>query len=561
MSGSEVAQNEEIFFNILDEPWILVRNKQGKVEELSVLETFRRAHELEIINGELPTQDVAILRFLLAILYSVFTRVDENGAFSLLQDLGIEEQHDEALRRWKALWDAPTLPIEPIEYYLGLNHDCFWLNHPKRPFYQVAGLKSSNEQKDTSQMVADIPPRAERRFFTLRNGIGATTLSYSEAVRWLITLHAWDYAGKKAVTTDANGNRGSENGGGTGWLGKLGVLYVQEPCLSKTLLMNLVLLNEKEELLAFGLPIWEDQQENPRTARKLEKQPMGYIELLTYQSRRVCLTAQDKKVIGVTVSYGDVFDKENTFIEQMTAWQKNSKFETAPTYYPKIHNPEKKLWRNLTSLLPQASDSEQKTIVAGVIRWGQILKSNNLIREDRLTVSAVGAEYGTANSVIEEVISDGLTINTGLLTPLNRIWTRRIILALKKTDECISKLGKLAQQFAKASGSSNGNSRYSDASALAYYTFDNKFRLWLASINPDTDSLDSRIIEWQEEVAKVMTDIGNDLYEALNSQAIIGRTDKKNNKIIAAPVYFADFRRSINKIMKSWREEKSDEQS
>ena len=558
MSVEEVDQKDERFFNLLSDPWILVRNNLGEIEELSILEAFRRAHELDCLEGELPTQNVAILRFLLAILYAVFTRVDEKGAPSVLEDLDLAEQRDVALGRWKALWDMPELPMQPIQQYLDYYQDSFWLIHPEKPFYQVSGLRSSNETKDTSQMVSDIPPRLERRFFSLRNGVDAIELSFSEAVRWLINLHAWDYAGKKAVTTDPLGNRGSENGGGTGWLGKLGVLYIKEESLAKTLLMNLVFLNSKEELLAYGLPIWEDQFRNKRTACKLDKRPEGFVELLTHQSRRVFLSTHQGRVNGVTISYGDVFEKDNTLVEQMSSWHVSSLSKTVPILIPSTHKAGRSLWRDLPSLLPQVAGEKQE-IVAGVIGWSRILKNNGYV-DGSISLVSVGIEYGAMQGVVSNLISDGLTINADLLSHLNQAWVNRILSALDKTDDCIKQFGRLAQQFAQASGGSDGKSEKSAAYDLAYFTFDAKFRNWLASLSPGVDDLEERVIEWQNDASRTIYQLGQDLYETLSPQAIIGQRGLQDSKIVAAPVAYLFFRKGIVKIMKSWKEE-SDEQS
>lgn len=556
------------FFNLLDEPWILVRTRQGAVEELSVLEVFRRAHELDCLAGELPTQDIAILRFLLAILYAVFTSVDEQGEVAPLEPFeptanprNTKKERDGALRRWRALWDAPELPVAVIERYLEFYRDRFWLVHPTQPFYQVAGLRSSNGAiKDASQIISDVPSRIERRFFSLRFGTGATELSYSEAARWLIALHAWDYAGKKAVVVDSSGNRGSENGGGTGWLGKLGVLYLREPVLARTLLMNFVLLDQNENLLPIYSPIWE---EKPRNALKREKQPSGFVELLTQQSRRVLLAVRSNKVVGATIAYGDVFDKENLFIEQMSSWHKSSEPSSVPKFIPSTHKPERSLWRDLSSLLPHAADSE-KVSIAGVINWARMLKEKGMLDTVQYTVVAVGVEYGAMQGVMNEVIADELSINASLLTKLGARWVRRIILALDKTNECIFQLGRLAQQCAHASGNDDGSVERRRTQEEAYHTFDSLFRAWLASVNPETDDLETRILEWQDSVLGTIQALGQELFNNLSTQAIIGRdkADKKNPEkkyTSAAPLAFNQFRRNVHKILKSWKEEMVDE--
>ena len=54
-------------FNLLDEPWIAVGLVDGGQEELSLLEVFDRATQVSGIRGEIATQDMAILRLLIAI--------------------------------------------------------------------------------------------------------------------------------------------------------------------------------------------------------------------------------------------------------------------------------------------------------------------------------------------------------------------------------------------------------------------------------------------------------------------------------------------------------------
>ena len=66
-------------FNLIHEPWVCVHYLDGTVGEVSLLELFRDAHTIQSLAGDLPTQDAAILRVLLAILHTVFSRVDVDG--------------------------------------------------------------------------------------------------------------------------------------------------------------------------------------------------------------------------------------------------------------------------------------------------------------------------------------------------------------------------------------------------------------------------------------------------------------------------------------------------
>ena len=126
----------EAKFNLLFEPWILALDKYGEVKELPLLDIFRDAHNIKQLAGELPTQDVAVLRLLLAVLYCVFTEYDVGGEPNPLRgDI-------DGLSRWEELWKLRQFPYEVIESYLMKYKDRFYLFHPETPFYQVANLRN-----------------------------------------------------------------------------------------------------------------------------------------------------------------------------------------------------------------------------------------------------------------------------------------------------------------------------------------------------------------------------------------------------------------------------------
>ena len=98
-------------FSLIDEPWVLVRGLDGAVDEVSLLELFRRAPELAEIVGDLPTQGFAILRLALAVLHRA-----------------VDGPRDE--RHWQELWDAGAAPMPQIEAYFERFRDRFDLFHP-----------------------------------------------------------------------------------------------------------------------------------------------------------------------------------------------------------------------------------------------------------------------------------------------------------------------------------------------------------------------------------------------------------------------------------------------
>lgn len=66
-------------YNVLYENWVRVRKMDGTTAEVSVMDALLLSHEYVALAGETPTQDVSMLRFLEAILFTVFSRVTEEG--------------------------------------------------------------------------------------------------------------------------------------------------------------------------------------------------------------------------------------------------------------------------------------------------------------------------------------------------------------------------------------------------------------------------------------------------------------------------------------------------
>lgn len=525
-------------FNLLKEPWIMVLDLDGETEVVSLLTALERAHEFRCIAGELPTQDIAIMRLVLAALYATFTRADVQGNRKPIEDA------TEALARWKSLWELKHFPIEPIKKRLCYYEERFYLFHPERPFYQVAGLHEANGKYNTvAQIVSDVPSRAERRFLSMKSGKNAEFLSYAEAARWLVSMQAWDYAGKKASVVG-----GSKDGGGTGWLGKIGVVYPSTNTLFETLMLNFVLLNADGTLLPYGSPIWEND-ETPSPEKK-ERRPTGYCELLTWQSRRALLFSGNGNdahlVLGVLYSYGDVFKATDMFIEQMTGWHLSKKGDTNGHYIPNKHRAERSLWRDLSSILPQAAGSTDEPYYnPGVIQWLALLIERNILPENVIQLCAVGFHYGAMDAKVEAMTADTLSINAAIFTELGKEWTTIITNLLQWTDSCIKILSSLAADLAKASGDSDSShhSAGEGAKAEAYFRLDMPFRRWLAGINPTVTDKAKAEQDWKTTVSRILLQLGEELTSQSGEKAIIGRWVQ--GRLYTAPGALAKYRTRI----------------
>ena len=344
-------------FNLLDEPWIRVINENCDIHEVSLIELFEHAHIYKDLCGELPTQDFAMLRLLLAVLHTVFSRYDVNG-----DDLPLEDP-DDALDRWEELWKSKKFPTEVITSYLESQRENFYLFHPEKPFYQVAAIsnfeKIPNGKYDAQKLNGELSKSGHKdRLFASVSGIEKMSLSYNQAVRWLLYLNGFDDNALKA-------------GAGLGWLGQLGLISLKGNNLFETLMLNFILYNiNEEDIWKKENPVWE-REDRITTEKRHIKFPDNYSELYTLQSRRILLQRSESRVIGYKILGGDYFDKESACYEPMTIWKLQSKKNI---YVPKEHDVSMQFWREFASFLPNKKIENGKGYaIPGVICWFEIL--------------------------------------------------------------------------------------------------------------------------------------------------------------------------------------------
>jgi CRISPR system Cascade subunit CasA len=528
-------------FNLLREPWILVLNAAGSMEEVGLLELFERAHEFRSLAGELPTQDVAILRLLLAILYCVYGRYDLDGQPALIfDDESGEVCPRDALNRWKELWDSGSFSHPILREYLENYEDRFWLFHPERPFYQVAGLNAGTRYS-AAKLNGEINQSANKdRLFSSRSGEAKESLTYAEAARWLIHLIGFDDASAKPTTRGTGIKLPSI---GVGWLGKLGLLYVRGDTLFETLMLNLVFLRDGRLPWKDGRAAWE-LDEIRTVERSRVPMPESPMELLTLQSRRVLLGRQNGKVVDYLLIGGDFFPEENAFAEQMTLWVKENSREGPDIFKPRQHDPAKQVWRDFGALVLNG-DSHR---APGVISWLRVLKYRNIVKLPMFKFSIVGVKYDKSNSSFTDLFSDGISIHADLLNEdrLGEQWIGRIMNDIEITERLVQQVGLLAQNIAKAEGNSEkeGAKRLaSEMRAQAYFRLDRPFRQWLEDIDPHKDQMEETSSKWWGTAQRIVRDLGKEMVASCHPRSFAERVVKQNGKelIYSIPIAYNQF--------------------
>ena len=74
---------EERAFNLCREPWICVLDRDYRVKKVSLSEALTQSSRYLALAGETETQNIAVLRLLLALLHTVFYRQDEMSPLRL----------------------------------------------------------------------------------------------------------------------------------------------------------------------------------------------------------------------------------------------------------------------------------------------------------------------------------------------------------------------------------------------------------------------------------------------------------------------------------------------
>lgn len=508
---------EQMEFNLLDEPWIRVMTEDCTVVERSLMQVLLNSHRYQRLAGELPTQDVALLRLLLAILQTVFYRVDPEGEDDPIEDRAA------AIRRWQALWNAGRFPVQPIRTYLETWQDRFWLFHPEHPFYQVPAAAVGTKFK-ASKLNGELSESAHKmRLFPLRDGEEKETLSYAEAARWLVTL----------IGFDDSASTKKETGTGTGWLGDRVNVYAIGENLFETLMLNLVFLKDGRYVWAENMPAWE--QPTMTTAKKREiPLPDNQAELLTLQSRRLILSREENRVTGFSSTGGDFFGKEgrvNAFSEQMTLWRAGKTPKNAvPQFVPASVDPWRQMWRDFEVILGRRED----THIPGVVAWLTELRRKNVIPRKYVHIASVGVTYDSKKGSIADIISDHLDFQMSLLDAAGELWIVLVGGEIHLIDKVARALGALAEGLYLAqggqldgAGKKARQSQRDEGMRLLYAAVDLPFREWLAHIGAQHgDDENTRAQEqqcWRSIVFRIADNLGREMVRDAGTAAFTGR--------------------------------------
>ena len=338
-------------FNLIDEPWIPCTMLDGTRRSLGLRETLTQARDVGELGGDSPLEVASLHRLLLAVLHRNF-------------DIGDSQQ-------WGALWESGEFDSGVINSYFEKWRGRFDLFDGERPFYQVAGLDLT---KGGSSARLFFHQDNNATLFTHVATADPPSLTPPESARLLVGFMAFDVGGLKT--------------GGpakAAMLNNSAVVLVKGSNLFQTLMLNLCrYAPEQGDPWDFNrdhdIPAWE-RDEVPQAE---DRNPAGYIDLITWQSRRIRLqpeTEQDGSTVVKNVVIMKGAQPPNSFglrdRETMLAFRSNPHAKGQQDPWPVVtFREDRALWRDSHALM---SSANAESVQPKTLTWLADLASEGII--------------------------------------------------------------------------------------------------------------------------------------------------------------------------------------
>lgn len=550
-------------FNLVTDPWIKVIEKGTNQEKaVSLIKLFQNAHDYRDLAGEMRSQDLAILRFLLAILTTVYSRfnannepydwltIDENTmqvSQSVDEDDYDQEDENDLLDTWKTLYQNGNGHFTGIvTKYLKRYKDHFCL-FGEHPFYQVTESEYNQFVPTKKQIKAGKGPgtvavkQINRQIsesahtpavFSPKAGEFKNDIKLDEFVRWLIT-----YQNFTGVTDKTKIKTTEKFSVSRGWLYQLNSVYAAGNTIFQTLMLNLVLMR-KGKMYYPQKPVWEyESVEDYVNKRKEQQIPDNIAEIYTSWSRILHIDWHQGERPTIFSAGIPMFDSQDAFIEPMTIWRidkKSNRYKPAVKWIQSLGTA---MWRNFGQYVNVNGTDDMHE--PGIVEWLNLLKNKGIIPyNSHLTLaSATLVSDGNATSQAPAAeVYDDMHINADVLFDKRNpnYWPKRI----EDTIELTQIIGKDFWQFAMKIG----QIRNSDAAPFAnrlsskfYESLNEPFKAWLAHLT-NHDDREREIELWKETLRKLVLDAASQVIQASSPRDIRGLVDDKGivNNIFTA---------------------------
>lgn len=550
-------------FNLLEENWIAVMtDSKGNVEEVSLLDLFKNAHNYLAFAGDMPTQDFAILRLLLAVLHTVFSRFDVDGKpypyitlddkYKQIEKIDEDDEDDyeeDLTDTWENLWDNREFPAIIQEYLLKWK-DHFYLFDDTYPFYQINETEllereinktkpSAVDAKNFNRTISESGNKTALFSPKYDSNQNKNKMSEAELIRWLILYQGYIGLSDKVIF----GKEKYEVPNSKGWLFDIGGITLRGENLFETLLLNFAILHPEEDYrLNVQKPSWEFTG-SEFLERLLNYEPVDNLaELYTNWSRAIYInpTTDTQKKFSINIVKLPQIEHQNQFLELMTLWRFNETGDNKDTYTPRRHKVTESFWRSFSVVFMPNKKDELKH--PGIIDWFHQIE--DLLGQRQLTIQTFGMQPdGNATSWVPvDEYYDALKMSDHvLLDIIEEGWVPRITAEIEKIKSIIEKtLGGFVREV-KVIRNINKDDFTNKILQKAYYEVDQPFREWLSSLDV-SQSKEEKIEEWRHQLQLIMIDQANKLAETAGPRDYKGViTDENSEKYTNIAIAYNKF--------------------
>ncbi|WP_181398782.1 type I-E CRISPR-associated protein Cse1/CasA [Apilactobacillus micheneri] len=519
-------------YNLLNESWLNVIDSNNDIQKVSLLDIFKDAHEYKRLANDTSAQDFAILRLLLSILETTFSRYDYNG----------QKKDVSLINNWINIWQKGKFSFEVVQTYLLSQKDKFYLYDDKYPFLQVSkkdlddhGIKKTGTIN--GKLINRLISESNNKEDLFTPSTNKNKLTNDSLARWLLAFQSYSGTSDKAKYPNMKASASK------GWLLGLGGIYVEGDNLFKTLMLNLM-PNEQ----ANQKPIWESDF-NDKLHLEANYAPDNLSELYTNCSRLLYInpnTDLNKEDVQIEAVQLPGMDKDiANGIEPMTLFQKPKSGTNKGKIIPKMHEMNKSLWRNF-GLLEGLSDDNKDTIPKpGVISDLYDKPKIDNINTSDITIVAVGMTYNhDASSMPNGEICDSLNIKRETFNDISKNGrVAQINVESKNTQKAVGIFKYFIQNVMNIRNVSNPDlvNKFIEE---VYFSIDEPFKLWISSINNETD-MKRYPFEWRMKLNSMLIDKAEEFMYPLSPRDLVGEMNAKTNSMENVITKYDLFRHSL----------------
>lgn len=567
-------------YNLLDEKWISVMADYGE-KLVSLTELFEQAHELIGLAGDMKMQDFAVMRILLAVLHTVFSRYRPDGtpyeyfevdSARMQQVTDIDEDdvgdYQNALyETWFDLWNEGRFP-DLIGQYLEAWRDRFFLFADNNAFMQVSrdqideGARGGSEiwGKNINRLISQSNNKAA--LFSPKHDINKNRerLSYAALARWMITFHGYCGTGDKHQVYETHLTYSK------GWLYDLGGIYLEGANLFETLMINCALaFDEMGNLLHRQVPSWERTSEE-NIQLYFSAGMNNLASLYTAWGRATYFDPEYQEGTPFSCFVGKLpeINHKNEFLEPMTCWRYNKSGSNKDKFTPCKHEWGQSTWRNFGTVMGiESGESGDKQHKAGVLKWFDEIHTHAIswngkqeIAREKTKICAISvkedgnpASWAPVDEIYDEMRFEEMVL---LDTEVNG-WLVRINRTVEWTKTVTSKvLRPLLRDLAEIRGMDikKGDPLFvSRETEKFYYQVDTPFRSWLDGISA-SDSKEEKVQTWKAEFKALMISFVDDLLRSGSSRdykGIVSGDGDTSARVKNNATIYHSFMRDLNK--------------